>query len=861
MRKGQVGINGFMNEMVNKILKKTQSPTFATDVNPVNMLQQITANNMVPVMLYNSLSWNVTHYIKIRCNRTDLVIYDSNGNLVLSQINPVFIPSNEDTDDVIIPPAKYNLFFIAKDLLPLSFTTYFIKKSTNSIKEPVNLGQILTDFDGYKIGEKGFYSIEIDNKSNVLTSITNNVLNKTLGVTNKFKQYGSMGFLSGWDDNLQQEDPYIMRPAQDNRWKFNSNTGFAQHNLRFRQFGPVPANANLGIITQPFISAYDTNNRFMTHVCDINLKVSNFTLQYFNIYGNHWSNSDYFGDWMVFGDEYNSYEKQSYFDNKYYGSAAISSPKNGISFVYTLDLSSFNFASTPMIFTSIRKANCNDIKAYYSAVITNLTKSNAKITISRVDDMSSTSWPTDIYLDWIAFDPTQMNNNDISIVGSIDLDATNTHFHKNISFTDTDPQFVVFEPVILIQVQQVSPSGSNTVYWSTNAVNNNKDGFILSMQSFTENNKTPNAKLKIFYWAFERIVMKDDVSTDIKNTIITGPLIDEIHQFIEQNYSQSFRVINNNIKDQDLNYIENDIFLGYIHDYTSVVSHFNLDDTDKFDRNYTIYTNQNALQYITRKYNAFCDERVACNFWPTSSQSYIENINDNLRFSTIMSQSHGVGSYNKNEYELLLHRRCACDDYPFENRCLFPTTNVHETVRILYDNEENSSFLNRRLQLLQQYQPLQFFSIVDSTNINDYKSKFNVEWTAINPSYVVPDNIQILDLRFGYLNNSKMILQLWNMFEINENKKYSVNVSVDLKSIFDKNVISITNVTEMQLTAMLPIEKVKRLKWKYKTQDGNVEILDKDQVITEKRRRDKSPTNIVMSPRDIRTFVVNINSS
>ena len=50
-----------------------------------------------------------------------------------------------------------------------------------------------------------------------------------------------------------------------------------------------------------------------------------------------------------------------------------------------------------------------------------------------------------------------------------------------------------------------------------------------------------------------------------------------------------------------------------------------------------LFTCQNSLEYIERYYNPYCDERIACNFYPISSQSYIKNINDRKNCLSVMA--------------------------------------------------------------------------------------------------------------------------------------------------------------------------------------------------------------------------------
>ena len=60
--------------------------------------------------------------VQVRLDRDDVVVYDAEGSLVTSQINPLA----ESDRNLFEPMAAYRLFFVASKLAPLSFTTFFV---------------------------------------------------------------------------------------------------------------------------------------------------------------------------------------------------------------------------------------------------------------------------------------------------------------------------------------------------------------------------------------------------------------------------------------------------------------------------------------------------------------------------------------------------------------------------------------------------------------------------------------------------------------------------------------------------------------------------------------------------------------
>ncbi len=56
-----------------------------------------------------------------------------------------------------------------------------------------------------------------------------------------------------------------------------------------------------------------------------------------------------------------------------------------------------------------------------------------------------------------------------------------------------------------------------------------------------------------------------------------------------------------------------------------------------------IHCCQNSLEYVSRNCDPCCDERVACKFHPTSSQSYVNLKNRNMSFASIVDRAHSFG--------------------------------------------------------------------------------------------------------------------------------------------------------------------------------------------------------------------------
>ena len=85
-----------------------------------------------------------------------------------------------------------------------------------------------------------------------------------------------------------------------------------------------------------------------------------------------------------------------------------------------------------------------------------------------------------------------------------------------------------------------------------------------------------------------------------------------------------------------------------------------------------------------------------------------------------------------------------------------------------------------------------------------------------------------------------------------------MNVTVDLQSIINNDIIDIKQVTEMQLSSFLPLKDLHRMQWNYTDSNGDVTLLHRDsQKNKYQRQKQAQSLNVVVNPRNIRTFVVN----
>jgi len=149
-----------------------------------DLISSMASNNVVPVILSNPLDWDRQDVVKIPVPTNNVIVYDSNGVVVQSEVQREF--------------GKYVLYFLAQ-LSPLGFRTYFIGKtrdSNNYIKALLTGDQI----------ENNFFKLYFN--YNQLIAIFDKSTNTNSSLTQQFLFYDPITSENG----QQASGAYIFRP-------------------------------------------------------------------------------------------------------------------------------------------------------------------------------------------------------------------------------------------------------------------------------------------------------------------------------------------------------------------------------------------------------------------------------------------------------------------------------------------------------------------------------------------------------------------------------------------------------------------------------------------------------------------------
>ncbi|GAB4848626.1 hypothetical protein Ancab_003333 [Ancistrocladus abbreviatus] len=338
-------------------------------------------------------------------------------------------------------------------------------------------------------------------------------------------------------------------------------------------------------------------------------------------------------------------------------------------------------------------------------------------------------------------------------------------------------------------------------------------------------------------------------------TVMRGPLLDELHQQLNSWIYQITRVY------KGKEHAEVEFTIGPIPVDDGVGKEVITQITTTMKTNKTFYTDSNGRDLIRRirDYRADWDlevnQPVAGNYYPINLGIYIAD--DSMELSVLVDRSVGGSSIADGQIELMLHRRLLHDDSRGVGEALNETVCVLDECKGLVVRGKYYLRIDplgegakwRRTVGQEIYSPLLLaFAGEDGNNwMNSHVPIFS----AIDPSYSLPDNVAVITLQ--ELDNGKVLLRLAHLYEIGEDKDLSAMASVELPRLFPKNKIS--KVTEMSLSANQERREMenRRLAWKV---EGPAE--EEENAVWRGRPVDPTKLVVELAPMEIRTFLIDL---
>ncbi|XP_076327158.1 LOW QUALITY PROTEIN: lysosomal alpha-mannosidase-like [Tachypleus tridentatus] len=346
------------------------------------------------------------------------------------------------------------------------------------------------------------------------------------------------------------------------------------------------------------------------------------------------------------------------------------------------------------------------------------------------------------------------------------------------------------------------------------------------------------------------------IDGNVTVTVVTGPLVKEIHQTFSPWISQVIRIYN------ETKYAELEWLVGPI----PVKNNIGKEIITKFDTNLQskkkFYTDANGRQVLKRVRNERptwslnITEPVSGNYYPVNSRIYIKDDSRNIQLTILTDRSQGGSSLSDGSIELMIHRRLLYDDAFGVGEPLNETgvdgrgLVVRGRHLILLSSTSVAGKLQRELSEKLLLQPWLSFAPFSGSEY-EWAKQFLIEYSGLKRP--LPPNIHLLTLE--QWKGRSVLLRLEHFFEkADDPSSLSKPVNVSLKDMF--TLFDVVNVTETTLGANKPLQNASRFTW-------HTENSTRMNVNTG-RQRDVPvgpEFNITLNPMEIRTFLVTLNDS
>ncbi|XP_045793095.1 LOW QUALITY PROTEIN: alpha-mannosidase At3g26720-like [Trifolium pratense] len=338
-------------------------------------------------------------------------------------------------------------------------------------------------------------------------------------------------------------------------------------------------------------------------------------------------------------------------------------------------------------------------------------------------------------------------------------------------------------------------------------------------------------------------------------TVLRGPILDEVHQQLNPWVSQITRIY------KEKEHVEVEFTIGPIPVDDGIGKEVITQFSTTVKTNKTFYTDSNGRDFIKRIRDFRTDwdlevhQPIAGNYYPVNLGIYMQDSSTEL--SVLVDRSVGGSSLVDGQIELMLHRRLLHDDARGVGETLNETVCIADkceglTIQgklYLRIDRKGEGAKWRRTVGQELYSPLLLaFTEQDADNRLHFQQP---TFSGIDSSYSLPNNTALLTLQeFG---NGKVLLRLAHLYEVGEDKDYSVTANVELKKLFPNKKIS--KVTEMSLSANQEKADMEKKKLVWKVEGGSNE---QSKVV---RGGPVDPTKLVVElvPMEIRTFFVDFN--
>ncbi|XP_041998923.1 probable alpha-mannosidase At5g13980 isoform X1 [Salvia splendens] len=337
-------------------------------------------------------------------------------------------------------------------------------------------------------------------------------------------------------------------------------------------------------------------------------------------------------------------------------------------------------------------------------------------------------------------------------------------------------------------------------------------------------------------------------------TVFRGPLYDEVHQKFSSWVYQTTRVY------KEKEHAEVEFTVGPIPIDDGKGKEIVTKLKTMIGNNKAFYTDSNGRDFLERirdyrtDWDLQVNQPIAGNYYPINLGIYIKD--DSTEMSVLVDRSVGGSSIIDGEVEIMLHRRLLQDDGRGVDEALNETVCALDTCTGL--TVQGKYYLRfdplgegskwRRSFGQEIYSP---FLLAFSEQDDKWTNFPTPTFSAMDPSYSLPDNVAIITLQ--ELQDGAVLLRLAHLYEVGEDKDLSSLATVELKRVFPHRKIN--KIKEMSLSANQERAEMerKRLSWKVEGSDTGHR--------SDSRGAPIDPVKLVveLAPVEVRTFILDLD--
>lgn len=775
------------------------------------------------VLVFNSLGWARKEFVSMLTNQSDVMVFDDNGHLVTSQVNPV-APYSID-----FARGKYRLFFLA-DMPPLGSRVYNLRYSSSGVNSNAVKPKVIQCEDCAQLNLNGiankYVSLTLNSSTNRVSGLSNKYFGIDITLDQNFLQY-----FPATSEEGQASGAYIFRPTSNTV----AHIGDSQSNNRkvlTRHF-PKSFETTPYIFALPKGQDYSDTFSLTTRAVDNNKVV-------FNVYRVDSNGSETWAQDLQM--DYFALDSDTFGNLSAGGIAAIPKSQFGLFAVgpstQQLKTVTIQFpepfqpsSSSPNIFLMARGQNVDDT---FAISIREATSSYCVVNIYRLD--STSGWTQNLQLNWWAF-PSSDNNSPSSqdfLTGRTNVGSSPSSPIKTVAITH--PPFVG-NPLVFATVRAAAGSALTDETWVVSSRAVTTTSMILNI--FLVNGNGWKSDIEIDWLVAARKPVIESVlpqNEKVDSTFVLGPYVQEIQQFYRGGYAQTIRIFSgsgNELEEMRVEFVNE---IGPLDQGRELITRF----STNLQNNKVIYTDDNGLLLQERAYNISMTELEAGNYYPMVARVYMRDTKRNAQFTLLSDSTHGTGGLREGEVEVMLHRRCLSDDSKGVGEVLNETTRIQPSLWALLADPINSALLHRQLAIVQQFPMALIPKGISSSSGTGLREALKQPLNG-----TLPPNVHLFSLNAVDGTSNKTLLRLQHIFEIDEHPQLSLPVKVDIRSLFAPPY-KVSNITEMNLTANQKKSDVKRFHWNSETDtkaETTTSLIPRDNVV-------------ILKPTEIRTFLV-----